>query len=110
MTNVFELAFGLDPTSGTLGPVRVLSGGTIAPGVPQVDTAFPSGERLAIFGRRKDYLSLGLTYNVLFSADLVSYTPNISTPAVIADDGVMQVVIVPFLPGARFFRVQVTEP
>ena len=51
---------------------------------------------------------LGLTDLVIFSTDLVGHTSNTHAPTVIADDGVMQVVTVPFPPGVRFFQLQVT--
>ena len=50
-----------------------------------------------------------------FSADLASWTPGTDAPTVIADDGTLQAVTVPyplFINGnkARFFRVAVTGP
>lgn len=108
MVNLHELAFGLDPTSGHLGPARLLPDGRIIPGLPHVDRDASTGALVALFVRRKDYAALGLTDLVIFSTDLVGHTSNTHAPTVIADDGVMQVVTVPFPPGVRFFQLQVT--
>ena len=50
-----------------------------------------------------------------FSADLASWTPSTVAPTVIADNGTLEAVTVPypfFINGkkARFFRVAVTGP
>ena len=55
----------------------------------------------------------GLTYTPQFSADMVTWRDSTATPVVLADDGVNQIVSVPypvFIAGkkARFFRINVT--
>ena len=106
--NLLERAFGLDPTSAQSGPITV-SGNTITPGEPTMGGNVLSGFH-AIFGRRSDYVAAGLTYTVQFSIFLGVWTDSTATPAIIADDGTMQVVSVPFPSGAQFFRVLVSEP
>ena len=108
LVNLHELAFGLDPTSGHLGPARLLPDGRIIPGLPHIDRDRDTGVLAALFVRRKDYAAVGLTYLVIFSTDLVGHTSNTHTPTVIADDGVMQVVTVPLPAGVQFFQLQVT--
>jgi hypothetical protein len=56
-----------------------------------------------------------LTYIVQFSGDLITWVSSSAVPTVIADDGVIEAVTVPypfFVNGlkARFFRVQVSGP
>jgi hypothetical protein len=66
----------------------------------------------AVFARRLDYLTAHLTYAVEFSADLATWKASTSTPTVLAADGQMQAVSVPYpfsVNGkkAKFFRVKV---
>lgn len=69
---------------------------------------------LAAYARRKDYLTLGLTYTVQFTADFSSWTTSVGSN-VIADDGVIEIVTVPY-PAAiddganAFFKVGVSAP
>ena len=114
--NLAEFAFGMNPNSNSAGTVTVNSG-TITPGAPTtVVTNTPTSvDFRALFGRRKDYAAAGLSFSVEFSADLVSWTPSTVTPTVIADNGTLEAVTVPyplFINGkkARFFRVAVTGP
>jgi len=65
-----------------------------------------------VFSRRKDFATAGLTYSVEFSGDLATWKTSASTPTVLADDGEIQVVSVPypfFVNGkkAAYFRVKV---
>ena len=73
----------------------------------------------ALFLRRDDYASgstyAGITYNVQFSANLLTWTNSTAIPSVLADNGTYQLVSVPYPPfvggkKARFFRVQVSTP
>ena len=112
--NLAEFAFGTNPTANSPGAITVNSG-IITPGAPTtVVTNTPTGvEFSALYGRRKDYVSAGLSYSVEFSADLASWTPSAVAPTVTADDGTLQAVTVPypfFINGkkARFFRVVIT--
>jgi hypothetical protein len=113
--NLLERAFGTNPTVSQAGAIAI-TGGVIIPGSPTTMMAqTESGvDFRALFGRRKDYIAAGFTYTVQFSADLGTWASSTSKPTVVADDGVMQAVTVPypfFVNGrkARFFRVSVTE-
>ena len=68
----------------------------------------------ALYVRRKDYATAGLTYATEFSATLSSWATSAAVPTLLADDGTYQVVSVPYPPlvggkKARFFRVRVTQ-
>ena len=68
-----------------------------------------------LYGRRKDCVPAGLTYILQFSPDLVTWENSIDTPTVVADDGEIKAVTVPYPIFAngrktRFFRMQVTMP
>jgi hypothetical protein len=67
----------------------------------------------ALFVRRKDYVAARLIYTPQFSAGLDVWQNSTATPYVLADDGVNQLVSVPYpvlIAGkkARFFRIQVS--
>ena len=69
----------------------------------------------AVFARRKDFGAAGLSYTVEFSGDLSSWRASTATPSVLADDGEIQAVSVPypfFVNGkkATYFRVKVQSP
>ena len=116
--NLLEFAFGTDPVNSGSGTGGIAySGGVITRrGQPalSVTNITNSVDFRAVFGRRKDYLALGLKYQVQFSGDLVTWTNSTATPAVLASDSEMSAVSVPyplFLPNGRkaqFFRVNVT--
>lgn len=114
--NLLEFAFGTNPTVNQSTQI-VVNSGVITPGAPTtsvVNTGTGVDFR-ALFGRRKDYVTSGLSYTVEFSADLTSWTASTATPAILADNGTLQAVTVPyplFVGGkkARFFRVSVTSP
>ena len=114
--NLAEFAFGTNPNLNQSGVISV-NGATITPGTPTVSVMnTPTGvDFRALYGRRTDYVSAGLIYKVEFSADLVTWVGSGDTPTVIADNGTMQAVTVPypfFIDGkkARFFHVVVTGP
>jgi hypothetical protein len=122
ITNLMEFAFGTDPTSPTSGAPALQYAGTFAGGGTITGTGQPitmfevnanGVDFRALFVRRADYASAGLTYVVQFSADLNSWTASAVAPTVLADDGTLQIVSVPYVPfvqgkKARFFRVQVS--
>ena len=120
ISNLLEFAFGTNPVTSTAATLlyngTLAGGGTItATGQPAtLFESIPTGvDFRALFVRRDDYVSAGLTYTVQFSPDLTFWTPSAALPTVLADTGPHQIVSVPF-PGflngkkARFFRVQVT--
>ncbi len=117
--NLFNFAFGINPVTGGNGELlyagTLAGGGTItATGLPRTWLE-PSGSGVdfrALFVRRKDYVAAGLTYTPQFSADLAMWVNSAAVPAVLADDGVNQIVSVPypvFIAGkkARFFKISV---
>jgi hypothetical protein len=109
MNNLLERGFGCNPTSSN-GLVSV-NGNVIVPGSPT--TMVNAGPTyLALFSRPKNFVADGLSYTVQFSTDLTSWTNSADTPTVIADDGVLQAVTVPYpvsgMP-ANFFRIVVTQ-
>ena len=115
LANLAERAFGTNPTASQTNVISV-TGQTIVPGSPTttVSKTTYSVDHRALFGRRKDYTSAGLSYAVQFSADLSTWVTSTATPAVIADDGVMQAVTVPYplsINGKKpqFFKVAVTQ-
>ena len=117
--NVVNFAFGINPVTGGAGGLQYAgtfagSGTITAPGLPvtMVESAGNGVDFRALFVRRKDYVTAGLTYTPQFSADMSAWQNSAAVPAVLADDGVNQIVSVPypvFIAGkkARFFRVSV---
>jgi len=116
LKNILEWAFGTNPTAGSGGAIQVSSGVLIAHGAPAVFT-MPDGQGgvnlFALFGRRKDAGTVGLTYAVEFSETLTAWTVSDAIPEVIAQDSEIEAVVVPFphiesYPPKTFFRVRVT--
>ena len=115
--NILEFAFGMNPKSGQLGAISV-NGGVITPGTPTTlatDNGSGGLDFFALFGRRKDYVAAGLTYTVQFTTDFVTWTDSAATPNVLADDGTLQAVTVPYpftqvAQPNQFFRVVVSLP
>ncbi|MCX6839613.1 MAG: hypothetical protein NTX35_17650, partial [Verrucomicrobia bacterium] len=120
--NLLEFAFGTNPQSGSSGPPQLAYSGTFAGGgsitgrgQPDVDfESVTNGvDYRALFVRRKDHAAAGLSYRVEFSTNMTTWQTTSMPPTVLADDGVYQVVSVPymsFIQGRKvtFFRVQVT--
>ncbi len=114
-SNLEEFAFGTDPTVANAGLITVTGGVITQLGGPatRVTNILNSVQFRALYGRRKDYIAAGLTYTVQFSADLATWVSSVATPTVIADDGTIEAVTVPypfFINGkkARFFRVTIS--
>jgi hypothetical protein len=118
--NLFEFAFGTDPTVRGGGPLQyngtLAGGGTIGATGQPITVFEPTAlgiDYRALFVRRVDHVAAGLTYTPQFSADLQTWVPSAVVPTVLADDGINQIVSVPypqFLSGkkARFFRISVS--
>ena len=109
LANLLNFSFGLNPTAASRNELSH-TGNVITPGGST--TQFFSGTPTAKFIRRADYVAAGLTYNAQFSADLSNWETDNTTPAVLATDGVNEVVGLnyPLLSGgaqARFFRLVV---
>ncbi len=123
LTNLLKFAFGLDPNSGSFGPVEFIQDGELTkPGVPTLQIAASPDDIIAVYIRRKDYEAAVLTYTVQFSADLKQWTPSNTSPTVLTDANSTsdhEVVGIPFpnsVPvagggeplAARFMRLVVT--
>ncbi len=115
ISNQLEWAFGTSPASVACGAIRVNAGAVLAHGGPTV-LAVPDGHGgvsyFALFGRRKDAAAVGLTYAVEFSDALSGWNLSGVTPTVIAQDGEIEAVTVPFPPvlmdpPQEYFRVKV---
>jgi hypothetical protein len=122
---LLEFAFGTDPTIGISGPIRFLADGNIiSNGVPDIMNFAASGqpaEFFAVFARRRDYATAGLSYTVQFSSDLNLWTPSSAGPQVetgASNTGDIEAVSVPFPSSVplqvggnavpKFFRVGVS--
>ena len=118
LPNVLEWGFGTNPALASRGPLAV-NGATITARGGPITITVPDGaggvNHFAAFARRKDYLVLGMTYTVRFTADFSTWTIASTTPTAIADDGEIEIVTVPF-PAAiddgatAFFKVDVSAP
>jgi len=119
LPNLLNFAFGIDPVTGGSGELQyagtLAGGGTIiATGLPRtwVESSGSGVDFRALFVRRKDYVAAGLIYTPQFSADLATWVNSTAVPVVLADDGVNQIVSVPYpafiaKKKARFFRISV---
>ena len=87
LPNLLEWGFGTNPALAGTGAL-VVTGSTItARGGPITITADDGAggvNHFAAFARRKDYLTLGLTYTPQFTADFLTWLPGVA-PTVIAD-------------------------
>ncbi len=114
LNNLQEYAFGINPLQSYAGMLRWSGTNLLEPGVPMPFASGTAGSFTfrAVFARRKDYAAAGLSYTVEFSGDLATWRASTSTPVVVADDGQVQAVSVPypfFVNGkkATYFRVKV---
>jgi hypothetical protein len=114
LTNLQEFAFGTDPSQPSGESVRWNGSTLLAAGlpVPYATNGLSGFTFRAVFSRRKDFATAGISYTAEFSADLMTWKASSSTPSVLADDGTTQVVSVPypfFVNGkkATFFRIRV---
>jgi hypothetical protein len=117
LANLLNFAFGMNPTGSNSGPLiyngTFFGGGGTVGATGQPITRREGGDIRALFVRRTDYLSAGITYTVKFSAALASWQDSTDTPTVLADDGTNQIVSVPYPVGftsGGFFRVSLSMP
>jgi autotransporter-associated beta strand protein len=116
LTNLQEFAFGTDPTVSSGGSITWSGAAVTGHGTPVVIQE--SGIYYAVYGRRVDYATSGLTYIQQFSPRLSTWGNFATAPTVIATDGTIEAVKVPF-PGlfdygsgpekATFFRMKVSQ-
>ena len=106
--NLLEYAFGTNPRASDSGPMTLSGASITRRGGPFVNM---SSVPCVIFARRDDYLTSGVTYLAQFSSDMKSWTSSAAAITVLADDGVIQAVSVPFPAGSKqFFRVLTGAP
>jgi hypothetical protein len=124
VSNLMEFGFGMDPSSNAsnAGPLQYAgtyagNGSVIAAGlpVPRMESTATGVDFRALFVRRTDYATWGLTYTPQFSADMMTWTNSTAVPTVLADDGWVQIVSVPYPPflsgeKAGLFRVLLSIP
>lgn len=114
LTNLQEYAFGTAPGVNSSAAVRWLGSTLQARGVPTqyINTAPGSFAFRVVFARRQDFAAARLKYTAEFSADLLLWQASSATPTVLASDGEIQAVSVPYPFGianrkAAYFRVRV---
>jgi hypothetical protein len=114
--NLMEYAFGTNPTTSSSGPIAFSEGNVTTPGQPVLQVE--SGVYYAVFGRRVDHVTAGVTYTVQFSAGLNQWITSATLPTVIATDGTIDAVRIRFpnfviTPSGpkkpTFFRVQIAD-
>ena len=108
--NLVEFAFGMDPTSGRIGPFTMDGSTLTATGMPSVHQNLGFTAR---FIRRKTHVADGLTYTPQLSASLAGWEDSTATPTVIASDDDHELVEIPYPASVggltpRFFRVLVS--
>ena len=119
-SNLVEYAFGTDQAVLSSAAITYAGGVVSVHGQPAISvTNITNGvDFRAVFGRRKNYGAAGLAYTVQFSADLANWLNSSVTPTVLATDGEIDAVSVPyplfiFTPNGvekpKFFRVGVSS-
>ena len=118
LSNLMEYAFGTNPRVSSAAQIVYDGTSVTTPGTPKMIEE--GGMYYAVFGRRADYLTAGLSYTVEFSADLENgyWVTSTVDPEPITATGEILAVRVPY-PGlidsaqgpqkARFFRVGVSQ-
>jgi hypothetical protein len=119
--NLLNFGFGFNP-NGTARGALIFNGtfggggtiGALGQPITRSEPITNGVDRRALYVRRKDYLSAGLNYATEFSSDLSGWTLSTDVPTVLADDGVYQIVSVPYPPlqggkNTEFFHVRVTQ-
>ena len=121
LANLLNFAFGMSPTASSNPPLTYTGNfstvGTVVPtGGPILGTQNPGAAQIhwALYVRRKDFVAAKLTYTVKFSSNLIFWQDSLTVPTVLADDGVNQLVGVPYpalLSNGQaplFFRISVS--
>jgi hypothetical protein len=92
--NLMEYAFGTNPTVSATNPITFANGVVITPGQPVLQVE--AGVYYAVFARRVDHLTAGVTYTVQFSAGLNQWSTSMTAPTVIATDDTIDAVRIRF--------------
>lgn len=112
LSNLAEWALGLNPTLIDAAPLQAAEGVLTRRGQPTV--ALLNGTNFtALYARRKNRVAAGLVYLPRFSANLLAWQPGAANPAILAEDGEIEVVALPFpvLPEgdrAGFFQLDIS--
>ncbi|MCW1915799.1 lamin tail domain-containing protein [Luteolibacter sp. GHJ8] len=108
--NLLEYAFGSDPLLSNVDRLLVEEGALAVRGLSALDLDGENGRRV-LFCRRKGIETKGWLLKPVFSADLSRWDEAEGEPVVVADDGEIEVISIPFPEGGDrfYFRVQVTE-
>jgi hypothetical protein len=115
--NLCEYALGTSATNPGSGAGSLSFGGSLSGGASITTTGGPviaieNGSPCALFIRRKDYATAGLSYVPSFSANLSLWEAS-GAPTVVADNGTYELICVPYpasLTGGavpKFFRVEI---
>ena len=120
-SNLVEYSFGTDPNVSSSAAITYAGGVLSVRGQPTISvTNITNGvDFRAVFGRRRNFGAAGLTYTVQFSANnLANWVNSSATPTVLATDGVIDAVSVPYplfiatpngVEKPKFFRVGVSS-
>jgi len=119
--NLLEFAFGTDPRVRTSGPMALVYTGSLNGGgtltlVGQPVMRFEGSLRRALFVRRKDFGTAGITYGAQFSPDLLTWTTTTNPVTVLASTDQNEICSLvfpsPAFDNAKqvFFRVKVDVP
>ena len=120
-SNLVEYSFGTDQAISSSAAITYAGGVLSVRGQPTISvTNITNGvDFRAVFGRRRNFGAAGLTYTVQFSANnLANWVNSSATPTVLATDGVIDAVSVPYplfiatpngVEKPKFFRVGVSS-
>jgi photosystem II stability/assembly factor-like uncharacterized protein len=116
VSNLLEFAFGTQPASIGNGRASLSWSGTFAAAtfgstgqpIAAVEGSGSNLEYRALFTRRTDYASAGLTYTVQFTNDFTNWVNSTDTPSILSSSGGYDLVSVPYPAGVNFFRLNVT--
>lgn len=110
LPNLINCAFDINPGAPGRGSLNY-TGNVIVPG--NITIKIEQGDAMALYIVRIDAVGSALVYTPQFSAGLSVWENSTATPLVLADDGIRQVVGLPYPlltdgAQARFFRVVIT--
>lgn len=96
IANLLEFSYGLSPTLPTSDPMEISGSIIIAPGKPTI-IPNPNGPgMLLLYPRLTSFSSLGMNYTVHFSDDLLHWQTNTATPTLVASNGTVDALTLPF--------------
>jgi len=107
--NLLEYAFGTDPQVPQTTPAAAFGGIVAARGEPSLKQS--AGAYTVVYARRKGHTLAGLAIRPKFSVNLSSWEDALEEPTLLASDGEIEIMSVPFPAGGerRYFRVEVSQ-